>query len=206
MGLSRNRWILAAGVTGTAAAVVVAGAVAANAAQEQPKPRPSASAPAAPSTEDAPPVHAKLGKVVETGFAAKKGTWVIYAVPVDMKEVPGTHFGVMVGLKKGTAIEDVIVANETVGSDKAPGFHGVSGSMDINGEKNPAFGYYVGDATKITAKAGKRTVVASQAAWSEDAAVKFFWFDPKTADVSDLEAYDSAGRKLPGGNNTVSVG
>ncbi|MEU4218614.1 hypothetical protein [Actinoplanes sp. NPDC026623] len=213
MGLSRNRWILTAGVTGTALAVVVAGAVAANAAQEKPAAGPAAapSRPAAPSAEESQPAREparkRLGAVVDAGFAAKRGAWVIYAVPVKEKSLPRTHFGVMAGrrLSDGTIV-DVVVANEFEGSDRAPGFHAVQGGMEVEGERTPSFGYYAGDAARITARAGGRTVVARQAAWSLDGKIKFFWFDPATKAVSDLKAYDGAGRVLTAGNNQVGVG
>jgi hypothetical protein len=218
MGLSRNRWILAAGVTGTALAVVVTGAVAANAAQEDPARRsaPKAAAAQQPaagkaakaaSTPEAPPAPAALGTVIDTGFAAKDGSWVMYAVAVDEKSLPGTHFGVMAGrrLPSGSLTAGVM-ANEFQGSDRAPGFHAVQAGMNVEGEQTPSFGYYVGDATKITARAGGRAVTAKQAAWSEDAAVKIFWFDPAAGAVSDLKAYDSAGRALTAGNDQVGVG
>jgi hypothetical protein len=221
MGLSRNRWILAAGVTGTAIAVVVTGAVAANAAQEDPappaavaaqkegaaqKPAPKEAAKAA-STPEAPPAPAALGDVIDAGFAAKEGSWVFYAVAVDEKSLPGTHFGVMAGRRlPDGSLTTGVMANEFEGSDRAPGFHAVQAGMGVEGEQTPSFGYYVGDATKITARAGGRTVTAKQAAWSEDAAVKIFWFDPAAGAVSDLKAYDSAGRTLPAGNDQVAVG
>jgi hypothetical protein len=210
MGLSRNRWILTAGVTGTALAVVVAGAVAANAAQEQPAAKPAAapSRPtAAPSAQESEPARERLGTVVDAGFAAKQGAWVIYAVPVKEKSLPRTHFGVMAGrkLSDGTIV-DVVVTNEFTGSDRAPGFHAVQGGMEVEGERTPSFGYYAGDAAKITARAGGRTVVAKLAAWSADRKVKFFWFDPATKGIGDLKAYDGAGRVLKAGNNQVGVG
>jgi len=216
MRLSRNRWILAAGVTGTALAVVVTGAVAASAAQESPAGLAptsqgavdrKADAVAAGSNAEAPAAPAAVGTVVDAGFAAKKGSWVIFAVPVTEKVLPGTHFGVMTGRKlPGGSIVAGVLANETEGSDRAPGFHAVQAGMNVDGEQTMAFGYYVGDATKITAKAGGKTVTAKQAAWSESAAVKFFWFDPATPAVSDLKAFDSAGKALATGHSEVGVG
>ncbi|MEU7904340.1 hypothetical protein [Actinoplanes sp. NPDC049118] len=209
MGLSRNRWILTAGVTGTALAVVVAGAVAASAAQENPAGRPALapSRPPAPSTEEPQPAQERLGEVVDAGFAAKQGAWVIYAVPIKEKSLPGTHFGVMAGRKlaDGTIV-DVVVANEVEGPDRAPGFHAVQGGMEVEGERTPSFGYYSGNAARITARSGGRTVVAKVAPWSRDGRVKFFWFDPATKAVGDLKAYDGAGRALTKGNNQVGVG
>ena len=92
------------------------------------------------------------------------------------------------------------------GSDRAPGFHAVSGAMNVEGDDIPAFGYYAGPATKITAGG----VRARQAVWSEDPGVVVFWFHP--ADVpenftaSNPAAFDRAGRKLPTGHSEVGVG
>ncbi|MGW4940289.1 hypothetical protein ACWEOZ_01675 [Actinoplanes sp. NPDC004185] len=209
MGLSR-RSILAVAVTGTAAAMVVTGAVAAGASQRKPAPRPvvTASAPASAAPEPAAePAHQQLGDVVDAGYRAEDGAWVLYAVAIKEKELPGTRFGVMAGLRRGDGrITDVVVANETEGSDRAPGFHAVQGGMEVDGRPSPSFGYYAGAAAKITARIGGRTVTARQAPWSEDNAVKFFWFDPAAGMVSDLKAYDSKGRALPAGHNSVGVG
>jgi hypothetical protein len=207
--------MLTLAVTGTAAAVVVTGAVAASAAQRKPAPKPvtAASAPAsAPASAAAlapaaaEPAHRKLGAVVDTGYRAKDGAWVIYAVAIEEKALPGTRFGVMAGLRRGDGtVTDVVVANETEGPDRAPGFHAVQGGMEIDGRPSPSFGYYAGAAAKITARIGGRTVTARQAAWSEDKAVKFFWFDPAAGMISDLKAYDK-GRSLPTGDNGVGLG
>jgi hypothetical protein len=203
--------MLTLAVTGTAAAVVVTGAVAASAAQRKPAPRPvtaasaSASAPAA-APAPAEPAHQQLGAVVDTGYRAKDGAWVIYAVAIEEKALPGTRFGVMAGLRRADGtVTDVVVANETEGPDRAPGFHAVQGGMEVDGRPSPSFGYYAGPATKITARIGGRTVTARQAAWSEDKAVKFFWFDPAAGMISDLKAYDK-GRSLPTGDNGVGLG
>lgn len=209
MGLSR-RSILVVAVTGTAAALVVTGAVAAGASQRKPAPRPvtAASAPASAAPDPAAqPAERQLGDVVDAGYRAKDGAWVLYAVAIKEKDLPGTRFGVMAGLRRGDGkVTGVVVANETEGSDRAPGFHAVQGGMEVDGRPSPSFGYYAGAAAKITARIGGRTVTARQAAWSEDNAVKFFWFDPAAGAVSDLKAYDSKGRALPAGHNSVGMG
>ncbi|MEU8233770.1 hypothetical protein AB0C12_29650 [Actinoplanes sp. NPDC048967] len=208
MGLSR-RSILAVAVTGTAAALVVTGAVAAGASQRKPAPRPVTAASASAAAPDpAPrPAERQLGEVVDAGYRAKDGAWVIYAVAIEEKALPGTRFGVMAGLRRGDGkVTGIVVANETDGSDRAPGFHAVQGGMEVDGRPSPSFGYYAGAAAKITARIGGRTVTARQAAWSADNTVKFFWFDPAAGMVSDLKAYDSKGRALPAGHNSVGVG
>ncbi|BCJ55450.1 hypothetical protein Asp14428_69250 [Actinoplanes sp. NBRC 14428] len=207
MTLSRNRWILAAGVTGIAVAVAVTGAVAANAAQE-PAPRSTASAGEVPVSIPEPPVAPDaIGTVIDTGIAAKQGTWVFAFVPVKDKELPQTDFGLMAGRRQASgAVSADVMVNEVVGPAKAPGFHGIEGAMEVNGEPTPAFGYYVGAAERITAKAGKRTVTAKIAAWSEDSSVKAFWFAPGTGEVTDVRAFDAAGKALPAGHDVVAVG
>nr|BFE69312.1 hypothetical protein GCM10020092_026130 [Actinoplanes digitatis] len=100
----------------------------------------------------------------------------------------------------------MVVTNEVEGRDRAPGFHAVQGGMEVEGEPTPSFGYYAGDAARITARAGGRTVVAKVAAWSKDRRIKFFWFDPATEAVANLKAFDRGGRALPAGNNQVGVG
>ncbi|MFI7599449.1 hypothetical protein [Actinoplanes sp. NPDC049681] len=201
MNLSSNRWIVAAGVTGAAVAVAVTGAVAANAAQE---PAPVARV----STPDEPPAAPPaVGAVIDTGIAAKRGTWVLSFVAIRDAAIPRTDFGVMAGRRQRSgAVTADVMTNEFDGPAKAPGFHAVQGAMEVDGEPAPAFGYYVGDARRITAKAGGRTVTASLAAWSEDASVKAFWFDPKMTAVSDLRAFDASGEALVTGRNGVGVG
>jgi hypothetical protein len=220
---TRTRWLYAVGAPVACAAVVIVGTVAANAAMS---PRNSA-APAAelqfaaPATTSAAPklpasdrssapdeaAPKPIGDVIETGIAAKTGKWVFYATAINEKAIPKTHFGIMAGrqLDSGELTSDVM-ANEAEGSDLAPGFHAVQGSMVLEAGKTPTFGYYVGAATKITATAGGKTVTAKQAKWSEDPSVVVFWFAPSTSGVSKLAAYDSAGKKLTTGHSGVGVG
>jgi hypothetical protein len=210
------RWVYAAGAALACAGVVVGAnvafarsrpvsapaQVAAGAAPAAVISAPSAPASPAPST-DAPKA---LGTVVDTGIKAKSGTWVLYAVPVDVKELKKTHFGLMLGrrLPDGTVTADV-VTNEVSGSDKAKGFHAGQGGMNVDGRDTLTFGYYVGAATKITAKSHGTTITAKQATWSQDRSVVFYWFAPKTS-VSGLKAYGSNGRALTTGNSGIGVG
>ena len=209
------RWVYVAGAAVACAGVVIA----ANVAFAQS--RPGTGAPAAVSVGAAPASSAEtptatpspqsdnpkaLGAIVDTGIKAKNGTWVFYAVPVKLKELKNTHFGLMLGrrLPDGTVTADV-VSNETSGSDKAKGFHAGQGGMNVNGEDTLTFGYYVGAATKITGKSHGKTVTAKQATWSQDRTVVFYWFAPKTS-VSGLKAYGSNGRALITGNSSIGVG
>ena len=126
---------------------------------------------------------------------------------INEKAIPKTHFGIMAGrqLPSGELVDEVM-ANETTGSDNAPGFHAVQGSMGLDAGKSPTFGYYVGPAAKITAKAGGKTVTAKHATWSEDPSVVVFWFSPSVSGVGKLAAFNSAGKQLPTGNSGVGVG
>jgi hypothetical protein len=214
------RWVYAAGAAVACAGVVVAANVAF--AQSRPSanavvvgagaPAPASSAapatdlPKAGTSSPAGDAPAPLGKVVETGVKAKDGTWVLYAVPVEEKVLKNTHFGLMLGRKlaDGTITADV-VTNETSGSDRAKGFHAGQGSMNVNGRDTLTFGYYVGAATRITAKAHGKTLTAKQAVWSQDKSVVFYWFPPKSS-VSGLKAYGSNGRALTAGNTGIGVG
>jgi hypothetical protein len=129
---------------------------------------------------------------------------------VDEKALPRTRFGIMAGrrMADGSFTSDVIT-NETSGSGTARGFHAPQGPMNVGGEDVPAFGYYVGPATRITVTAGKKTVAAGVAAWSEDPSVVIFWFDPaeiRGAKLTKLAAFDRNGRRLYGGNAQFGVG
>jgi hypothetical protein len=221
MESKKIRWVYAAGAAVACAGVLVAANVAfaktqspqdvsagaalglaVSASSEAPTPPPTPTASTSPADESQKPE----GTVVDTGIKAKDGTWVLYAVPVSVKELKSTHFGLMLGrrLPDGSVSADV-VTNETSGSDKAKGFHAGQGGMNVNGEDTLTFGYYVGAATKITGQAHGKSVVAKQATWSKDRSVVFYWFAPKTT-VSGLKAYGSNGRALTSGNSSIGVG
>lgn len=159
----------------------------------------------------APPEDTPIGEIVRTGVQGPKGEWLLYAVPIDSAESPGVDFGVMMGyqLPDGTLV-DVILANETDGSARTPGFHALSSPQNIDGADTPAFGYYVGAAERITGQSGARTRTAQHQQWSEDPSVRFVWFDldvlPAGDPLSDLKAYDRTGRPLPAGRAVVTNG
>jgi hypothetical protein len=216
---TRTRWLYAVGAPVACAAVVIAGTVAANAAMA---PRPAAAPAPAGDLQFAAPAPAKsapassapdpsaanpLGDVISTGITAKTGEWVFYAQAIKEKVLPKTHFGIMAGrrLPSGDLTADVM-ANESQGSDRAPGFHAVQGSMELDAGKSPTFGYYVGPASKITAQAGGHTVTAKHAVWSEDPSVVVFWFAPSVSGIGKLAAFDKAGKKLTTGNSGIGVG
>ncbi|WP_206784054.1 hypothetical protein [Amycolatopsis sp. MtRt-6] len=163
---------------------------------------------AVPATAVAAPVSAVatspvLGDVIPSGF----GDVVFYGVPVRIPQLPETTFGIMAGARDAAGgLTNLVATNETSGSDKAPGFHAVSGGMTVNGHEVPSFGYYYGPAAKITGRIWGTTGVAHQARWSEDPNVVVFWFDPGVADPENLQAFDAAGTELPAGDTGVGHG
>jgi hypothetical protein len=220
---SRSRgWLYAAGAAVACAGVLVAGnvAFAGRSGPDSASVLPAANGPAptqaptrVPSKSGAPAPDPSaesnnpkpLGQVIETGLAAKSGKWVLYGVPVT--EMPKIHFGIMLGHRSpsGDVVGDVMT-NETVGSDRSPGFHGAEGSMGIDAGQSLTFGYYAGPATRITGKSHGKTVTAKQAAWSEDSSVVVYWFPASVTGISGLKAYDKAGHVLPAGHSGIAVG
>ena len=195
---TKIRWVYAAGAAVACAGVIVTSALAANAGT-----RPAAQPPASLSAAAAPTQPDVLGDVIDTG----SGGWVLYAKAVDIAALPDTHFGIMAGHKNADGtLTDSVMANEAEGSDRAPGFHAVQGSMNVDGKQTPTFGYYAGSAAKITGTAKGKTVTAGQATWSEDPSVKVFWFDPAVSGVGHLAAYGADGKKLTTGNSGIGVG
>ncbi|MEV6640995.1 hypothetical protein [Amycolatopsis sp. NPDC051371] len=200
----RKRLVIAGTVVAACGALAVSGLLtSANAAPGAPAapvaPVALAAAPVSPPpTRFAAPEHKVLGEVIPSGL----GDLVFYGVEVQEPRLPQTTFGIMAGARDASGLKDLIIANETSGSDKAPGFHAVTGGLNADGHDVPGFGYYVGPAAKITSSAG----VAHQARWSADPNVVVFWFDLGTPDPARLKAYDAAGNKLPTGDTGVGHG
>jgi hypothetical protein len=194
----RKRLVIAGTVVAACGALAMSGVLtSANAAPAAPTaPVALAAAPVSPPpTREAAPEHEVLGELIPSGL----GDLVFYGVKLQEPRLPKTTFGIMAGTRAG---KDLVIANETSGSDKAPGFHAVTGGLNADGHDVPTFGYYVGPAAKITSSAG----VAHQARWSVDPNVVVFWFDLGAPDPARLKAYDAAGNKLPGGNTDVGHG
>lgn len=167
---------------------------------------------AAPSaTAQEPEDSAPLGDVVSTGMRVDGQDQVVWLREVHEPVLPDITLGMVLGRRSAAGELTVdVVTNETEGSDRAPGFHGLEMAMVVNDRPTPAFGYYVGAAAKITVVAGGKTIRARQATWTEDPSVKLFWFDIKqvkpTSRVGKAVAYDKNGRKLPAGNAGFAVG
>lgn len=152
-----------------------------------------------------------LGDVIATGLKTGSDERVLYVVPVDLPAMTDVPFAVVAGrrLPDGSLVSDMLV-NETEGSARAPGFHAAQQAMVVDGQTTLAYGYYAGDAAKITAQANGDRVEARHAVWSEDPSIVVFWFDPAqvkpATKLSGLTAYDSGGRTLPAGEAHFSVG
>ncbi|RSM38577.1 hypothetical protein DMA12_32345 [Amycolatopsis balhimycina DSM 5908] len=197
---------MAGAVAAACGALVVSGVLTTANAASTPAAPTAPAAPAAVAAPVSPPPtrvaaseHEVLGDVIPSGL----GDLVFYGVKLQQPRLPETTFGVMAGARDAAGgLTDLIVTNETAGSDKAPGFHAVSGGLNVNGHDVPTFGYYAGPAAKISASTG----VAHQARWSADPNVVVFWFDPGVAEPADLKAYDAAGNELPAGNTGVGHG
>ncbi|MDT7805192.1 MAG: hypothetical protein QOI78_8625 [Actinomycetota bacterium] len=194
---------------GLAAAVVVVLVVVFAVQWRQPSAAPVAQPPAPPSptssvpppaTAEQPPIK-PLGGVVGTGITTAAGEIVIYAKTVDEPQIlPGIHFGLVAGFRSGENLEPVLTTNEFRGSDRSFGFHATDGGEVLRDQVIPVFGYFAGQATRITTTVHGKTVQANLATWTEDPGVVIFWFNPAdvpdSASLTPLIAYDKNGNRL----------
>jgi hypothetical protein len=151
--------------------------------------------------------------VISTGVKDGAGELVFYGVTIHMRQLPGTTFGIMAGQRDSSgALTAQVEANETAGSDTAPGFHAVEAPLAVGrpAVAIPEFGYYAGPAAKITALAGGRQVTASTARWSVNPSIVIFWFrptvNPAGTALHGLAAYGTGGHQLPAGHPTPGNG
>jgi len=151
-----------------------------------------------------------LGTVVETGRWVDGRQWIVYVETTDPQRLNAT-MTLVLGRSKTGYIDDfqhVIVSSDPGDARMSPGFHAVRPGTVIDGRTTPAFGYYAGDAARISARntvTGK-TVEAHVTAWSGFGArdkTQIFWFDfegsGKPVTLTGLTAYDKSGNKLPTG-------
>jgi hypothetical protein len=170
-----------------------------------------AEVPTPTQSAESPMLGRALGAVVDTGLQADGQDRILWMERLTEQAPAGISIGMVAGRRGpgGELIKDV-VTNETEGSDRSPGFHGLEMAMTVSGGETPAFGYYAGPAAKITVVADGRTVRAQQAVWSEDPSIVLFWFPlnqvKPTSDVGRATAYDRNGRKLAAGHPTFAVG
>lgn len=202
----RRRLATGGGVAAAVVAVVVvifgAGELGRSGTVSTPAAAPTLSVAVPSATSEFPvPKHTQLGTLVDTGISSSQGELMIYGVKIDGSVAPGVTFGMMAGVRDATgSVTDVYLGNQTSGSDVAPGFHSLNGTLNAAGTFIPTFGYYVGPAAKITTTVHGQTVQAHLAQWSENSAVKILWFAQQDVPDSNLmtppKAYDAAGNLL----------
>ena len=152
------------------------------------------------------------GRVIPAGFKDAAGELVFYGVRIDLRQLPGTTFGIMAGLRDASGgLTPEVETNETSGPDTAAGFHAVEAPSSVGSPAVaiPEFGYYAGPAATITAQAGGKQVQAHLARWSAHPGIVIFWFSPQAGPGGaphNLTAYDSAGHKLPAGHSSPGHG
>jgi hypothetical protein len=149
-----------------------------------------------------------LGRVVETGQRLNGQRWILYVETVDPDDIDH-NLTLVLGRTTTGYIDDFttdVVGQDTGGGRMSPGFHAVEPGTIVDGRTTPTFGYYAGDAARITAR-DTRTgtqVEAHLAAWSgfgQHDKAQIFWFDvtqgqsPMT--LTGLTAYDRKGAELP---------
>ena len=151
-----------------------------------------------------------LGRVVETGRWVDGRQWIIYVETVDPDKLNG-NMTLVLGRTKSGYIDDFttdILAGDDGDARMSPGFHAVRAATVNDGRTTPTFGYYAGDAARISARntATGKTVDAHLAAWTGFGAkekAQIFWFDfaqgQNPANLTDLTAYDRSDAKLPAG-------
>jgi hypothetical protein len=154
---------------------------------------------------------AREGRVISTGIKDAGGELVFYGVRIQVRQLPGTTFGIMAGLRDSAGgLTPEVEANETQGSDSTAGFHAVEAASSVGSPALavPEFGYYAGPAATITAQEGRRQVQAHLARWSVNPRIVIFWFTPRATGSApqDLAAYNAAGQQLPVGHATPGHG
>jgi hypothetical protein len=210
-GRLRRRRRLAVGATSGLAvlALLVGGAQLAR--QDGALPVGAGSSTGVPERPVDPRQDGALGDVVDTGMRINGVPRLLWVTELEDPAMPGVSIGLAAGRRdaEGGLVTDLL-SNEFVGSDRAPGFHALQAPTEIGSGTVPAFGYYVGDAARITVMADGKKVTARQAVWSEDPSVVLFWFHLDQVgpadDLGKASAYDANGRALPAGNPAFGVG
>ncbi|MEV6302715.1 hypothetical protein AB0M02_25105 [Actinoplanes sp. NPDC051861] len=151
-----------------------------------------------------------LGAVVETGQRLDGRQWILYVETTDPDDLDKT-FSLVLGHTRSGTIDDFtaeIVSSDSGSGRMAPGFHAVRAGRVQQGRTTPTFGYYVGDAARITARdaANGEIVEARRSAWTgfgKSDKAQIFWFDfaqgRPPAELTDLTAYAKDGAELPAG-------
>ncbi|GAA1615474.1 hypothetical protein [Actinoplanes couchii] len=149
-----------------------------------------------------------VGTIVETGQKADGRRWILYTETSDPNRLERSLTLILGTTVKGTFddFRPEIVSTDPPGADRlSPGFHAVRAGRLLGDRTTPTFGYYVGDAAKITARdtGTGATVAAKRAPWTafdEESNTQIFWFDfppgSPPATLTDITAYDAKGAKL----------
>ncbi|WBB67890.1 hypothetical protein [Micromonospora sp. WMMD812] len=216
--LRRRRRLAGGGAAALSVAVVVGGVAVGVRLAGPPDPAPQpglgATASAGPATGSPTPLPTTtrweprpqpVGEVVETGIRYAAGDErVLYFVPVDLPHAPRVTIGLVAGRRApgGELTSDYLI-NDVEGSDRRAGFHQIGYDQSGGAATRspvPAFGYFVGRATRIVGTVDGRKVAARLARWSTDADVVIFWFDPKAlppgVELDGIVAHDAKGRPL----------
>ena len=151
--------------------------------------------------------------MIPAGVKDAAGELVFYGVRIDLRQLPGTTFGIMAGLRDASgALTPEVETNETSGSDTAPGFHAVEAPSSVGSPAVaiPEFGYYAGPAASITAR-GPRPGHPRQAGPLERQPPDRRLLvhppgRPGGATLTGLAAYDAAGHQLPAGSTAPGNG
>jgi hypothetical protein len=152
-----------------------------------------------------------LGAVVETGQKIDGRRWILYVMTADPDKL-NDNFTLVLGRTKTGFIDDFtkdILSSDPGSGRMVQGFHAVKTGTVKDGRTTPTFGYYAGDAARITARdtSTGETVEAHLTAWTgfgKQERAQIFWFDftqgetPTT--LTELTAYDNHDNKLPTGN------
>jgi len=212
--LRRRRKIVTIGAAAVAVVALFVGGAQLRQATPQPVNPPAAtvapSTPAPKISDNGNELKGPLGDVIATGIRTNNQLeLVIFGVSGKTVGVENTYaFAIGERLASGDVTEWASINEDpAVAKNTAPGFHATQHAVEMDGgDVMPAFGYYVGNPAKITAKYQNRTVTAKTAVWSYDRSVTVFWFDLADAPSDALgrpHAYDAAGAELPAGNNKV---
>jgi hypothetical protein len=218
--LRRRRW-LAAGSAGLAATAVAVIAISHLSAPGHPSPvlarppaaSPRSSGPAAGSAPAASGPPAREGRVIPAGAKDAAGELVFYGVRIHLRQLPGTTFGIMAGMRDASGgLTPEVETNETTGPDTATGFHAVQSPSAAGSPAVaiPEFGYYAGPAASITAWQGGRLLHADLARWSVNRRIVIFWFARQAGSagtaLTGLAAFDATGHQLPAGHPAAGQG
>jgi hypothetical protein len=141
------------------------------------------------------------------------GELVFYGVRIHLRQLPGTTFGIMAGLRDASGgLTPEVETNETSGPDTAAGFHAVEAPSSVGSPAVaiPEFGYYAGPAASVTALDHGRVIHARLARWRVNPRIVVFWFIPPAAPagatLTGLAAYAAAGHQLPAGSTAPGNG